>query len=170
MDDPLLVGVLHTIADLHEESQPILSAQALSVAVLRQRHPFDILHGKKWPAIIARACLVGSGDVRVVHERQGLALGLEASQHLLGVHPPPDELKGHTAPYGGLLFGLPYLAHAALAELLQEPEVADPIGWTSLLHRVRRRLVELQEGFHLVTEFVVARALLIEKRRTPVDR
>jgi hypothetical protein len=31
-------------------------------------------------------------------------------------------------------------------------------------------LVELQEGFHLVTEFVVARALLVEIQRAPVDR
>ena len=35
------------------------------------------------------------GDVRVVHQGQGLPLGLEPGDHLPGVHPRLDHLQGH---------------------------------------------------------------------------
>ena len=65
------------------------------------------------------------GDVRVVHHRQGLAFGLEAGDHLAGVHPRLDDLQGHFSVHRLLLLGHVDHAHAAFADLLQELVAAD---------------------------------------------
>ena len=52
----------------------------------------------------------------MVHQRQGLALGLEAGHDLLGVHALLDDLQGDRAADGLGLLGLEDLAHAALAD------------------------------------------------------
>jgi hypothetical protein len=59
--------------------------------------------------------------VGVVHQRQGLALGLEAGRHLFAVHIALDDLHGDLATHGRGLLGKPNLAHTALAQLLQQP-------------------------------------------------
>ena len=56
----------------------------------------------------------------MVHEGQGLPLGLEAGDHLPGVHARLDELEGHLATHGPLLLGQVHDAEASFAELLQE--------------------------------------------------
>jgi Transposase DDE domain len=43
------------------------------------------------------------GDVRVVHQGQGLLFGLEARNHLLGIHAGLDDLQGDRATDGRLL-------------------------------------------------------------------
>ena len=72
------------------------------------------------------------GDVGVVHQRQGLALGLEAGDDLLGVHAGLDDLQGHLAADGLRLLGHVDDAHAPLADLLQQLVGADdragPLG------------------------------------------
>ncbi len=40
----LLVGVLHALADLHEQLEPLARRQPVPVAVLGDRHALDVLH------------------------------------------------------------------------------------------------------------------------------
>ena len=60
-----------------------------------------------------------AGDVRVIHHRQGLPLGLEAGDDLRDVHARLDDLEGDLAADGLRLLGHEDGAHAAFADLLQ---------------------------------------------------
>ena len=61
----------------------------------------------------------------MVHHRQGLALGFEASDHLPGVHAGLDDLERDRALDGLGLLGHEDDAHAAFADLLQQLVGAD---------------------------------------------
>jgi hypothetical protein len=61
----------------------------------------------------------------MVHQGQGLALGLEASQHRLGFQAGFDDLEGDLAADRLGLLGQVDDAHAAFADLLQELVGAD---------------------------------------------
>src|ERR1022692_1608425 len=65
------------------------------------------------------------GDTRVVHKRQRLPLGLETRHYFARVHAGLDQLKGDAAAHGLLLLGQPPLAHAALADWLEQLMGAD---------------------------------------------
>ena len=90
---PFWCGVLHGLADLHEQLQPLPRRQAVLVAVLRDRHALDQLHHEVRPAGVGRAGVEDLGDVGMVHQRQRLPLGLEAGDHLLRVHARLDDLE-----------------------------------------------------------------------------
>ena len=164
VDDPLLVGVLDAAAHLDEQPQSVPGGQLPRIRVLGQRDALDVLHGEKRPPLVGRAGLERAGDVGVVHQGQGLALALESRQHLPGVHPPPDELERHPPPDRPLLFGLPHLAHSALADLLQQPEVADPLRPDVVPPPRRLRAVDFEQAFDLATEIVVVLTGLFEVR------
>ena len=116
MDDPLLVGVLHGLANRDGELEPLSRRQSLLVAEPGDRDPLDQLHDKVGPAVGRRVGVEHLGDVRVVHQGQRLALRLEAGDHLLRVHAGLDDLQGDLAAYGLVLLGQEDSAHAALAE------------------------------------------------------
>ena len=104
----------------------------LLVAVLRDRHAFDQLHDEVGPAAVGRAGVEHLGDVRMVHHRQRLPLGLEAGDHLPRVHARLDDLE-RDRPLDRLgLLGHEDDAHAAFADLLQQLVGADdragPLG------------------------------------------
>ena len=65
------------------------------------------------------------GDVRVVHQGQGLPLGLEPGDHLPRVHPRLDHLQGDPPADRLGLLGHEHHAHPALADLLQQLVRAD---------------------------------------------
>ena len=56
----------------------------------------------------------------MVHKRKRLALGFEAGDDLLGVHPRLNDLKRHATMHGLMLFGDEDQAKAALANLLHQ--------------------------------------------------
>ena len=64
----------------------------------------------------------------MVHQGQGLALGLEAGDDFPGVHSRLDDLQGHLAAHGVALFGHEDHAHPALANLLAELVAADALA------------------------------------------
>ena len=61
----------------------------------------------------------------MVHQRQRLSLGLEAPDHLAGVHPRFDDLQRHRALNGPRLLGHEHDAHPAFADLLEQLVRAD---------------------------------------------
>ncbi len=126
VDDPFLMGVLHGLAD-RDETAPAARAcvEIVLVAVLGDRDPADQLHHEVGPARLGGPRVEHPGDVRMVHQGQGLPLGLEAGDHLLGVHARLDDLQGHLAADRLLLLGHVDHAHAAFADLLQQLVGAD---------------------------------------------
>ena len=87
--------------------------------------PLDQLHDEVGPAGFCGAGVVHLGNVRVVHHGQGLTLGLEAGDHLLGVHAQLDDLQGDRPLDRVLLLGQIDGAEPTLAEQLEELVAAD---------------------------------------------
>ena len=125
VDDPLLVGVLDRLADADEQLQPLGGGELVPVAVVGDGDAVDQLHDEVGPAGVGGAGVEHLGDVRVVHQGQGLSLGLEAGDHLVGIHTGLDDLQGHSSPDGTLLLGHVDDAHAPFADLSQELVGAD---------------------------------------------
>ena len=83
VDDALLMGVLHRLADRHEQLQPLPRRQVVLVAELGDRHALDQLHHEVRPA---RGRSRPPSNTLAMFGwsmmRQGLPLGLEAGDHL----------------------------------------------------------------------------------------
>ncbi len=88
----------------------------------------DQLHDEVVPAGVGGAGLEHLGDVWMVHQGQGLSLGLEPGNYLVGIQTGPDDLQGHSSPDGALLLGHVHNAHASFADLSQELVGADVRG------------------------------------------
>ena len=82
MDDALLVRVLDSLADEDEKPQPLLGGKLVLVTVLRDLDPPDQFHDEVRPAGVGCAGIKNLGDVRMVHHRKRLALGLEPGHDL----------------------------------------------------------------------------------------
>ena len=139
VDDPLLVRVLHRRADLAEQRQPLRQAEPVLVAVVGERDALDQLHDEERPAAVGGAGVEHLGDVRVVHQRQGLPLGLEPGQDGPRVHARLDQLERHL-PLDRLgLLGEVDAAHAPFADLLAELVPAGDDGADERIRRGARR-------------------------------
>ena len=128
VDDALLVRVLHGLAHLDEELHPLPGVEPLPVGVVGDGHAADQLHHEVRPPAFRHPRVVDAGDAGVVHEGEGLALGVEAGQHLLRLHAELDDLEGHPPRDGLGLLRVIDDAHAPLAQDLQEAVGADALG------------------------------------------
>ena len=92
MDDPFLMGMLHSFTDLDKKFQPLFDIEFMRITVFCDRHPLDIFHGEVGAARLRGAGGENIGDIRMVQKRQRLSLRLETGDHLLGVHAGLDDL------------------------------------------------------------------------------
>ena len=164
VNDPLLMGVLDRLADRDEQLEPFAGRELVAVAVLGDRDALDQLHDEVGPAGVGRAGVEDLGDVGVVHQRQGLPLGLEAGDHLVGVHARLDDLEGDLAADGLLLLGHEDDAHAAFADLLQQLVGADERAGDQSERAVRRPIVRAGAG-RLGRDITGGIGLLVRGRR-----
>jgi hypothetical protein len=125
VDDPLLVRVLHGLADQDEQLQPFPGREAMPVAVLGDGHALDQLHHEVRAAGRRAAGIEDLGDVRVVHHRQRLPLRFEPRDDRTRVQAQLDDLDRHLARHGLRLLGAEDGTHAAFADLLEEAIGAD---------------------------------------------
>src|SRR4029077_3012653 len=84
-------------------------------------------HYEVRPARGCRAGIMNLGNVRMVHQRQGLTLRLEPRDNLAGVHAKLDYLQGHLATNRLLLFGHVHNTAAAFADLFQQLVTANAV-------------------------------------------
>ena len=89
------------------------SDEIVLVAVIGDPDPSHQFHHEVGPAGLGRAGVEHLGDVRVVHQRQRLALGLEPGDDLPRVHAQLDDLEGDPAAHRLLLLG--HVHHPAAA-------------------------------------------------------
>ena len=125
MDDPFLMGVLNGGADLREELQSGACRQFLAVAIVGDGDARNVLHDKVRPAVDGGTGIEHRGDVRMVHERHGLAFRLEPRDHLARVHAELDDFEGDPTPERLFLLGQIDDAHTAFAERLEDLVRAD---------------------------------------------
>src|SRR5262249_51367084 len=81
-------------------AQAVLNRKSLAVAVVGDGLALDVLHHEVGAAAASpghrgRAGVEHLRDARVAHQREGLALGLEAGDHGAAVHAGLDHLQGH---------------------------------------------------------------------------
>ena len=100
MDDSFLVRVLHGVADLDEQFQPLVDGQVVLVAIRGDWDAADQFHHEVGAARVGRPGIEHAGDVRVVHQRQGLPLGFEPGDDLPGIHARLDDLERDAAANG----------------------------------------------------------------------
>ena len=105
--------------------EPLVGGELVLVAVIGDPHAAHQFHHEVGPAGLGRAGVEDLGDVRMIHQRQRLALGLEAGDDLLGVHAQLDDLERDPAAHRFLLLGHVDDAAAAFADLLQQLVAAD---------------------------------------------
>ena len=106
------------------------------------------LHHEVRPAGLGGAGVEHLGDVRVVHHRQRLPLGLEAGDDLLGVQPRLDDLQRDLAADGVLLLGHVDDAEPALADPLEQLVAADDRADRLLDRRLGDLLEQRRPGGH----------------------
>src|SRR5262245_22955000 len=117
MNDALAMSMLDCVAYLHEEREALRDACPDGVAVLRNLHDADQLHGEVGAASIRDAGIEHLRDVWMVHHRQCLALRREANDDCLGIHPKLDDFEGNLATQRRDLLGAVDGSPAALAEI-----------------------------------------------------
>ncbi len=116
---PFWCGVLHGLADGHEELEAFVGGELHLVAEFTERQAVHQLHDEERLPCGREAGVEDFGDIGVVHHRQGLAFLLETLQHRSRIHAGLDQLEGDRALDRLGLFRDPDLAHAPFADFLQ---------------------------------------------------
>jgi hypothetical protein len=125
VDDALRVRVLHRLADLREQREPLADRQGVRVAEAGDRLALHMLHREAGPALLRESAVEHLGDVGMVHHRQRLALLLESRDHLLRVKAEAHDLERDALDERLAPFRKPHLAETAFAERRDEPVRAD---------------------------------------------
>ncbi len=99
------------------------------VAEVADRDTIDPLHDEVGASGGAGTGVEDASDIGMVHHGEGLALGVEAREHLPAVHAELDDFEGYLAAYGADLFGEIDGAHAAFADEAHESVGAEAIGF-----------------------------------------
>ena len=128
VNEAFLVRVLNGVADLDEEIQPLACGKLLLIAIVGDLYAPHQFHHEIWPASVSRARIEHFGNVRMIHQRQGLALGFEAANDTASVHAELDNFEGDLSADRLLLLGHIDDSAAALADLLKELESANPVA------------------------------------------
>jgi len=82
MDDALLMRVLDGLADLNEKVKPLTGGEVVGVAIFGDFDATHQFHDKERPAVSGGAGIKHFGDVRMIHQGEGLALGFKTGDDL----------------------------------------------------------------------------------------
>jgi hypothetical protein len=148
VDDALVVRRLETLGDLESNPQCFLQWNRGAVDALSERFTLGKLHDEQLATVDVLEP-VDPGDARVVEGGQDPGLALESSQSVgVGGEGVGQDLDGHLAAELGVLRP-PHLAHAALAELVDDsivcqrltdhPDLPTECSAQVIRHRARRR-------------------------------
>ena len=190
VNDSFLMRVLDGLADLDKQREALFHRKAGLVAKIRDADAAHQFHDEIRPARFRRARVEHPGDVRMIHECQRLALGLEACDDLPRVHAGLDDLESDAALDRLALFGRVNLAEPALADFLQQLVAPDHLagqrldwercgggagfvraeGVRSLEETGGGLLERLQEQFNTLAERGILTADLLEVRRALLRR
>ncbi len=125
VNDPFLVSMLNCLAYRNQQLQSLSWRELVFVTILRNGLTLDQFHDEIRMPGIGCPGIKRFGNVRVIHERQGLTLRLKPSHDVTRVHAGLNDLQCHAPPYGLELLGHVHHPHAAFADLLQQFVGAD---------------------------------------------
>src|SRR5579863_4406636 len=125
MNDGLLMGMLHSLADLDEQCQALACGQPLLVAVGGNGQAGNVLHDEVGLAFGSGVGVEDLGDGRVIHDGQRLPLEVETLESGGIVTASLNQLERDTAHDGSGLFGEPDLSHTTFAEFAEETIASD---------------------------------------------
>ncbi len=94
VDDQVLVGVLHRVADVLEQAEAFFDGEAFCVAECVDRLAVDVFHHEKRQAVRRDAAVEEAGDVGMVECGEQAAFLEEAVADILRVEPAADDLQG----------------------------------------------------------------------------
>jgi len=114
------MGVLDGTATETNSSRRVENCQSPAFAILSNGYALDQFHDKVRPPASRGTAVENSGNIRMVHHRQGLTLCLRAGNDLSGVHPQLDDLERHPTADRLGLFGQIDDATSALADSPQK--------------------------------------------------
>jgi hypothetical protein len=138
VDDPLLMRVLHGVADRGHEPHPLGHPQPALVAPAGDRDAVDVLHRHPRSAGLGGAGIEHAGDPGVLHERERLPLRGEARGDVRG-DVGADDLHRDAAADGRRLLGGVDAPHPTLAEDPGDAVRADRLGPAGALGQGARR-------------------------------
>jgi len=138
-----LVGVLHRLADRHEELEAAGEVESASLAPGVDRRAVDVLEHQKGEAAGGAAGVEQAGDPRVVEGREQPALLLEPGHEGPRVERSPHQLDRHRALEGavGPARAVDHAHAAAPGDPLDLPG-AEPRSGREVAVRLRARLAE----------------------------
>ena len=119
MDDALLMRMLDGLANLDEQVQALGQGALVVFAVIGDPNAAHQLHHEVGSAGAGGAGVEHPGDLGMIHQRQGLALGFKAGNDCLGVHPELDNFERHAAAHRLLLLGQVHHSHTARANWVE---------------------------------------------------
>src|SRR5207248_3651126 len=166
VDDGVAMRVTDRGAGFAEKLQSLSNQQIVRIAILIDRHAFDVLHDKIRQSIFGHAAVEQARDVRVIEAGQDLSFVAEMAQHRIGVHAPLDQLDRDTLLI--LLIralGQINRAHPATAEFAQDAVWPDQLAScyscasllcgiireekTALIDKAARLCVRTKQRFYL---------------------
>jgi hypothetical protein len=96
------------------------------VTIIGDLHPPDRFHHEIGPTRFGCSSIEHPRNIRMVHQRQRLALRLEPGHDLSRIHAQLDDLEGHAPSHGFLLLRHEHHPAAAFTNLLQQFVAAYP--------------------------------------------
>src|SRR6266567_4721253 len=121
------MGMLNGVADVNKQFQPRAGPQGTLVAEIGDFNTLDQFHYEIRTAALSRAGIEDASDVRMVHQRQCLSLGLKTCNHALGVHPRLNQLEGDAPVDRFRLFGYEDYPATPFSDLLQQLVPVHPV-------------------------------------------
>src|ERR1035441_7785851 len=128
MNDPLLMCVLDSLTNLNKEVEALAGGKSLFITVVRDFDTTHQFHDEVRSASVGGSGIQHLGDIRMIHQRQGLAFGLETRDHLLGIHAQFDDLERHAPTHRFRLLRHIDDPTAAFANLLKELVAANSVA------------------------------------------
>ena len=99
----------------------------MAIAVCRQRNAGHVLHDKERTTVGRSPGVEHPGDILVLHQGEGLALGFESCDHFLRIHAELEDLERSTAAERALLLTQEDLTHSSFANELEQPVLANAL-------------------------------------------
>lgn len=118
MDDAFLVSMLNGVTDVSKELDPLLGGKFVLITIFGDLDTADQFHDEEGAAGFGSTRVEDLGDVGMIHEGQGLALGFKAGDDLSRVHAQLDDLQRYPPFDRFFLFRHVDNSAAAFANLL----------------------------------------------------